>query len=177
MYAPTTTRITTAPYSSDMEGPRWRASIQTTSQGDQPRPTKATKTANATKATLDHPDHPDGLDDPDDLDDLVEPGHRRTVAGVPERLQLGIPRGAEQPFDGVLVVLSGAGRREQRPHLLLTDDYVAVRADRRAEDAPAGDVRDPFAVTAGTGFLGDLEPQHRPRSKLRGDLGGRADTA
>ena len=75
-------------------------------------------------------------------DDLVQPAHRRALAGVPEGLQLVVPRLAEQLVD---LDLEQRGVPQRRLHHrglepVLGDHDVAVQAGHGVEDAEVGRV-------------------------------------
>ena len=58
----------------------------------------------------------------------MEPAHGRTVAGVAERLELGVPRRAEQPVErGVDVDLAERDLDAERLDAVLRNQNVAVQ--------------------------------------------------
>src|SRR6266536_3450791 len=105
----------------------------------------------------------------------VQPANRGAVPGAPERLELVIPGLAEQPGDLVLQAaravrgprathqFRGDGRHcQQGAQAALRDENVAVAHRDRGEDAQIRGVAVTDGVTAGTGLLGDLEPELAP---------------
>src|SRR3954451_536070 len=99
-------------------------------------------------------------------DDLVEPADRGAFAGPPERLELVVPRLAEQPLD-----LSGqvqpvpAGAFDGCPQPVFRDQHVTVDAGHGMEDPQGRRTAEPGALGPGAGLLGDLEPEVHPAAQ------------
>ena len=98
----------------------------------------------------------------------------RALAGVPVRLQLGVPGGcrargparAPAPRTPRAVAISARSRSSA----IMMSPLALVGG---AEQAAAGHVHEPLAVDAGAGLLGDLEPEHRPLPQGGGELARR----
>src|SRR4051794_20406924 len=100
------------------------------------------------------------------LHDLMQPTHRRTVTGVPERLELAVPRAAAQTLDLLGQPPLTAGRLEHgclQP--LLRHHDVALYAGGRMEDAERGRDRVTLGPDGAARLLGDLEPQLLPSAQ------------
>src|SRR5664280_683129 len=106
--------------------------------------------------------------------DLVQPADRRPVAGVPEALQLVVPRRTEQGVQTGGQRLAAPNRGQQHPQPVLADHDVAIGTDRRAEQAEGGRVAVPLAIHARIGVLGHLEAQQRPAAQGSREPAGRA---
>ena len=110
--------------------------------------------------------------------DLGEPGRGRALAGVPVRLQLGVPGGAEQPVQRVRrsprCRARWPARRAPGPRVIMRSPVTLTAARNRPRP---GTCMKRSPSYAGAGLLGDLEPEHRPAAQGGDELGARAGLA
>src|SRR5690242_7891747 len=105
----------------------------------------------------------------------VEPADGGAVAGAAERLELVVPRGAQQPVElGLEDRGAGGAEREGGAETALGNQDVAVGARHRREDAEVGRVAVADRVAARGRLLGHLEAQAVPARERGRDRARRA---
>ena len=105
-------------------------------------------------------------------DSTAEPGHLGAVTAVAIHLERLIPGRAQRRIQLGGQRVGAVGHHRPQPHL--ADHHVAVGAHRCAPQSQLGRVAEPLPVDAGTGILGDFEPQHRPGTQGIGQPGAGA---
>jgi len=101
----------------------------------------------------------------------IEPADGGAVRGAAERLELVVPRRAEEPGELVFQRREARlkGQRHRGAEPVLRHHDVAVGRRDGGEDAEVGRVAVTHAVTAGRSVLGDLEPEPVPAGQLGRD--------